>query len=274
MCHISHLESIVICHLHLAHASPFPIFCQILLFWFYINNQYHTPQVTEKISSKLQSAVPLEIPKVPAVNGDEEGMLDIRTLREKSKNLDLPLISALCNDRSLLKQTNAFVMPRHPGPVRKRGVTGQYERPVSWHVETGSKVGLMGLEGKTTVSDSNSANLDSSSGTVKPQKAVLLPSVLANKSLSSGSKHSSYTSSKYKYPVSGLSTTQISKPQRKVSASTHTHPAHPQDFIKMTHGNINSSAAVNSGQSVVNVNNKLGVGISTSKQQHRDVVIP
>lgn len=32
--------------------------------------------------------------------------LDICSLREKSKNLDLPLISALCNDKSLLKQTN------------------------------------------------------------------------------------------------------------------------------------------------------------------------
>lgn len=30
---------------------------------------------------------------------------DIMLLREKSKHLDLPLISALCNDRSLLKQT-------------------------------------------------------------------------------------------------------------------------------------------------------------------------
>lgn len=41
--------------------------------------------------------------------------LDIRTLREKSKKMDLPLISALCNDRSLIKQTKAFVMPKHPG---------------------------------------------------------------------------------------------------------------------------------------------------------------
>ncbi|GAB0089110.1 hypothetical protein DMENIID0001_035940 [Sergentomyia squamirostris] len=40
--------------------------------------------------------------------------IDINALREKSRNLDLPLIAALCNDRSLLKQTKAFVMPRHP----------------------------------------------------------------------------------------------------------------------------------------------------------------
>lgn len=38
--------------------------------------------------------------------------LDIKTLREKSKNLDLPLIAALCNDRSLLKQTKAFGAPK------------------------------------------------------------------------------------------------------------------------------------------------------------------
>ena len=274
MYYINHLESVLIYHLHPTHASPFPMFCQKLPFWFCLNNHYHTPQVTEKISAKHQPAVPLETSKVPAANCDVEGMLDIRTLREKSKNLDLPLISALCNDRSLLKQTNAFVMPRHPGPGGKRGATeGRYERPVSWHVETGSKVGIMGVEGKMAVSDSNSVNLDSSSGTVKPQKSVLLPSVVANKSLSSGSKHSSYSSSKYKYPVSGLSTSQISKPQRKISASTHTHPAHPQDFMKVTHGNINSSATVKSCQSVVNVN-KLGIGSSTSKQQHRDVVLP
>lgn len=219
--------------------------------------------MTERISAELQPAVPLEPSKAPAADENEEGMLDIRTLREKSKNLDLPLISALCNDRSLLKQTNAFVMPRHPGPSGKRGA-GRCQRPVSWHVETGSKVGLVSPERKATVSDSSSVNVDSS-GTGKPPKAMLLASLLANKSLSSGSKHSSYSSSKHKYPVSGLSTTQISKPQRKVSASTHTHPTHPQDVMKVTHGSLNSSA--------VNVN-KLGVDGSTSKQQHRDIVLP
>lgn len=36
--------------------------------------------------------------------------LDIESLREKSRNLDLPLISALCNDQTLLKQTNAQIV--------------------------------------------------------------------------------------------------------------------------------------------------------------------
>ncbi|KAH8353243.1 hypothetical protein KR084_009782 [Drosophila pseudotakahashii] len=38
--------------------------------------------------------------------------LDIALLREKSKHLDLPLISALCNDRSLLKQTKVVMNPK------------------------------------------------------------------------------------------------------------------------------------------------------------------
>lgn len=84
------------------------------------------------------------------------GVIDIRTLREKSKNLDLPLISALCNDRSLIKQTKAFVMPKHPS-------------------------------GETP---------------------LRIPS---------------NSSSKSKYPVSGLSSTQINKPIRK-PPSSHRHP--------------------------------------------------
>lgn len=82
------------------------------------------------------------------------GVIDIRTLREKSKNLDLPLISALCNDRSLIKQTKAFVMPKHPSGETPLRVSG---------------------------------------------------------------------SSKSKYPVSGLSNTQINKPLRK-PPSSHRHP--------------------------------------------------
>ncbi|XP_075974465.1 FERM domain containing expanded [Anticarsia gemmatalis] len=50
----------------------------------------------------------VSVNKVKDTNCD----LDIKTLREKSKNLDLPLIAALCNDRSLLKQTKAFGAPK------------------------------------------------------------------------------------------------------------------------------------------------------------------
>lgn len=67
--------------------------------------------------------------------------------------MDLPLISALCNDRSLLKQTKAFVMPKHP---------------------------------RLTINQCD-------------------------------------MSPKGKYPVSGLSTTQLAKP-RKTSIGHHRHP--------------------------------------------------
>lgn len=78
--------------------------------------------------------------------------IDINVLRERSKDLDLPLISALCNDRSLLKQT-AYVMPKHPNMM----------------------------------------------------------------------KQSTLQLSKGKYPVSGLSTTQLNKSRPKTSIS-HRHP--------------------------------------------------
>lgn len=81
--------------------------------------------------------------------------IDINILREKSKHLDLPLISALCNDRSLLKQTKAFVMPKP------------------------SRSSLQGL---------------------------------------------SHTSSKSKYPVSGLNTTQLTSTKGRKTTISHRHP--------------------------------------------------
>ncbi|XP_011500256.1 PREDICTED: protein expanded [Ceratosolen solmsi marchali] len=103
-------------------------------------------------------------------HNQQDGMLDIKTLREKSRNLDLPLISALCNDRYLLKQTKAFVLPKHPTEAIS-----------------------------STTSKSGGAR-------------------------NGGGSSSSGSSSRHKYPVSGLSTTQISKPPRKPANSTHKHP--------------------------------------------------
>lgn len=98
--------------------------------------------------------------------GKTDDMLDIRTLREKSRNLDLPLIAALCNDQYLLKQTKAFVLPKHPS------------------------------ETTSTPTSMKTNSMRGSNGT---------------------------TLSKNKYPVSGLSTTQIQKSPRKSSTSTHKH---------------------------------------------------
>lgn len=101
----------------------------------------------------------------------QQQAIDISILREKSKNLDLPLISALCNDRSLLKQTKAFVMPKHP---------------------------------RTTANPQITASL----------------------------------SSKAKYPVSGLSTTQLSK-TRKTNVS-HRHPNDKLPPLPVQTGNKNN----------------------------------
>lgn len=73
-------------------------------------NQNTTIKEKTKSVGDLTSEKQLTIEKTNAATA-----IDIRTLREKSKKLDLPLISALCNDRSLIKQTKAFVMPKHPG---------------------------------------------------------------------------------------------------------------------------------------------------------------
>nr|CAG6407541.1 Expanded [Euborellia annulipes]CAG6407549.1 Expanded [Euborellia annulipes] len=118
-----------------------------------------------------------------------DNLLDIRTLREKSKNLDLPLISALCNDRSLLQQTNAFVMPKHPASSRSVN---------------------------NTIGNNSEAGASSESLT----------------------KHhySSSSANKIKYPVSGLSTTQITKSSRnKMPPVQHQHPV---SVFTSTHGTI------------------------------------
>lgn len=65
------------------------------------------PQTSTNVNSETSAN------KVKDSNCD----LDIKTLREKSKNLDLPLIAALCNDRSLLKQTKAFGAPKLNKPT-------------------------------------------------------------------------------------------------------------------------------------------------------------
>ncbi|BES94652.1 FERM C-terminal Hypothetical protein-like domain [Nesidiocoris tenuis] len=127
--------------------------------------------------------------------------LDISSLREKSRNLDLPLISALCNDRNLLKQTNAFVMPQHPN--------GNDERPASWHVESSSKLGV---------------NLDPAAVDASVKKSSIFSTLLAKSTMvGNGSTSPSKSSSKLKYPVSGLSTNQIVKANRK-TISRHKHP--------------------------------------------------
>lgn len=87
-----------------------------------------------EISSAVTTALASMTSTTTTPTTADSPTIDINVLRERSKHMDLPLISALCNDRSLLKQTKAFVMPKHPrSPLNQTGsiqaVKGKY--PVS-----------------------------------------------------------------------------------------------------------------------------------------------
>ncbi|XP_035914736.1 protein expanded [Anopheles stephensi] len=150
-----------------------------------------TPPKPSGPSAKLQAQIKKQYPdfdmstvaSLADPSANDHTSIDIKTLREKSKNLDLPLISALMHDRSLLRQTRAFVMPKHP---KSNGSNG---------LQKGSSTGP--TPGTPTI------NGESPTG-------------------NGGSPPGSNPSPKSKYPVSGLSTTQLAKP-RKTSAS-HRHP--------------------------------------------------
>uniref|UniRef100_A0A182WH19 FERM domain-containing protein n=1 Tax=Anopheles minimus TaxID=112268 RepID=A0A182WH19_9DIPT len=151
-----------------------------------------TPPKPSGPSAKLQAQIKKQYPdfdmstvaSLTDQSPNDHTSIDIKTLREKSKNLDLPLISALMHDRSLLRQTRAFVLPKHP--------------------KTNGSLGLQkGTVGTVPAPGTPSMNGESPTG-------------------NGGSPPGSNPSSKSKYPVSGLSTTQLAKP-RKTSAS-HRHP--------------------------------------------------
>lgn len=154
-------------------------------------------QVTSPVSTPgLASASPQQLPTQS---------VDIQLIRERSKNLDLPLIAALCNDRSLLKQTKAFVMPKHPqkggggGPVGA-GVTVPMTTPVAPTGGVGEVIHQNGkgmqLSGQNMVNGNNNRN--------------------------------------NKYPVSGLSTLKLAKPKK----TTVSH-RHPQDKLPPLPGQTN-----------------------------------
>ncbi|EDW03417.1 expanded [Drosophila grimshawi] len=67
--------------------------------------------------------------------------LDIALLREKSKHLDLPLISALCNDRSLLKQTKVIVNPKNASAAVAAATVATTTMPIAAVATTSSSSG-------------------------------------------------------------------------------------------------------------------------------------
>ncbi|XP_067129164.1 uncharacterized protein [Centruroides vittatus] len=118
---------------------------------------------------------------------DSTDILDLQQLREKSKDLDLPLISALCNDRSLLmlpKTVPTCSRQRHIGTKDFRRFScsyinslqssrmknlsemtkssfGSLDRPVSWHLESSDYLWLKDL---THFSEGNKTILNQGTG--------------------------------------------------------------------------------------------------------------
>uniref|UniRef100_A0A1L8DMG2 Putative membrane-associated protein tyrosine phosphatase ptp-bas n=1 Tax=Nyssomyia neivai TaxID=330878 RepID=A0A1L8DMG2_9DIPT len=110
-----------------------------------------TPTENLQVSGTTSKSIAVSpLAKTPQVNGTgkPEGTpsaIDILTMREKSKNMDLPLISALCNDRSLLKQTKAFVMPRHPRSGSGPMLSGILNPNLASHTAIKGKYPVSGL---------------------------------------------------------------------------------------------------------------------------------
>lgn len=78
--------------------------------------------------------------------------IDIGILREKSKYMDLPLISALCNDRSLLKQTKAFVAKNQRTPPSTSSTSASLSSKAKYPVSGLNTAQLSKGGRKTTIS--------------------------------------------------------------------------------------------------------------------------
>lgn len=133
--------------------------------------------------------------------------VDIQLIRERSKNLDLPLIAALCNDRSLLKQTKAFGMPK-PGS----GVTGAM---------------TVNGQGQVSAAMTTTTTNSATSGQQQQQQQNLKGSV------------NNLNANRNKYPGSGLGTLQLAKPKK----ATVSH-RHPQDKLPPLPGQTNAAGVI------------------------------
>lgn len=134
---------------------------------------------------------------------------DIALLREKSKHLDLPLISALCNDRSLLKQTKVLVNPKNP----KQGLITSTTPNVSG-TTTNTATVTTATESTSTTYKSTSPNNNgsSSNSSISPTTG----NVTTSSSSATSTSSTATTNEKL------LSTSTLGK-SRKTSIS-HRHP--------------------------------------------------
>lgn len=127
---------------------------------------------------------------------------DIALLREKSKHLDLPLISALCNDRSLLKQTKVLAQPKTAKQQQ------QQHQNNSGGSSSSSSTGSTPPNSNSMEINGTNANANSSNGSSPTSSA----SSAVGKTISSSNNSTSNTTN----------TTMVGK-SRKTSIS-HRHP--------------------------------------------------
>lgn len=109
---------------------------------------------SQVLSSGLSPQILDAHPDLRSTQSSPPDVLDMQQLRQRSRDLDLPLISALCNDRSLLmlpKTVPTCSRQRHLGskdPLRFNRATSlpngdnadtllPNSRPISWHVDSG-----------------------------------------------------------------------------------------------------------------------------------------
>lgn len=125
---------------------------------------------SNSILAQLQASVAAA--SAAAQKAQQPPNLDIALLREKSKHLDLPLISALCNDRSLLKQTKVMGAGGGAGGGGQGTGTGQ----VGVGAVQGGGGGVLGTGGVSgtgsgtgagvTASNHSHSTMNSSTGTL------------------------------------------------------------------------------------------------------------
>lgn len=162
-------------------------------------------------------------------NNASTNPLDIAVLREKSKHLDLPLISALCNDQSLLKQTKVFVASktnRAPTAAAMRSISTTAASTSSGRVQTLSanknNTGKSVHKNVTTNAGAFVANEATNTISASPSAVVSAGTSTSTTMPLPSTTLSSNTSTKSTTPTS--STLQLVSGKGRKSVGSHRHP--------------------------------------------------
>ncbi|XP_004530313.1 protein expanded [Ceratitis capitata] len=157
--------------------------------------------------------------------------LDIAVLREKSKHMDLPLISALCNDQSLLKQTKVFASSKTNRLVMAttlRNACGLSTSPNGHRVTT---LSTNHSNGNKTIHQSLSSNAGALITAEASTAPPLSPSVQVSATTSATTTMPSTSTTTHptaitttKYATSATPTLQLASAKGRKVAGSHRHP--------------------------------------------------